>query len=160
MKSIDEALGRLAEAIRAHGRVPEDVIAGLESLRRAVVHWLAAQESTIVAPEHGRWIVSPAGAQLDLASRPTLRRLVRALVEARVSRPGEPIPRDHLIAAAWPEGSAIDSASLNRLRVALSRLRRAGFEEVLVTTESGWLLDPAVPLFTQEDEREPEETAA
>jgi hypothetical protein len=46
----------------------------------------------------------------------------------------------------WPGAEADDDASANRLRVALTRLRRAGLGEVLVTTDSGWMLKRSVPI--------------
>jgi hypothetical protein len=45
----------------------------------------------------------------------------------------------------------VSEASANRLRVTLCRLRQLGLDTILVTTSTGWMLDPAIPIV-----REPE----
>jgi hypothetical protein len=144
MREIDKAFAQIAEAIRARGEVPEEVIIGLELLRGSVGRWLSSADATLYAPEHGRWIVAPSGVHVDLGRRPTLRRLMGALVEARLARPGESITSADLIEAGWPGGPTGTEASANRLRVALCRLRQLGLEPVLLTTTSGWMLKPNV----------------
>lgn len=155
MLRIDEAFVQVAEAIRAQGPVPEDVIMNLEMLRGSVGRWLSGATGTLCAPTHGRWIVSPNGGRLDLARRPTLRRLVMALVEARISRPGESVPGAELVAAGWPGETVNPETAANRLRVAICRLRQLGLETTIVTTSSGWMLDPAVPVVRHETESTP-----
>src|SRR5262249_52975161 len=44
----------------------------------------------------------------------------------------------------WPGESRVTKASANRLRVALCGLRHTGLENTLVTTPSGWMLNPNV----------------
>src|SRR5262249_21308534 len=87
MGTIEEALTGVAEAIRAKGGVPEDVIIGLEQLRGSVGRWLSATGAKLYVPAHCRWFVSPSGVHVDLGRRPTMRRIVTALVEARIERP-------------------------------------------------------------------------
>jgi DNA-binding winged helix-turn-helix (wHTH) protein len=159
MLRIDEAFVQVAEAIRAQGAVPEDVIMNLEMLRGSVGRWLSGATGALCAPKHGRWIVSPTGVRLDLARRPTLRRLVMALVEARVTRPGEAVPGAELVAAGWPGETVSPETSANRLRVAICRLRQLGFETVIVTTSSGWMIDPAVPVVRHDSNEATQETS-
>jgi hypothetical protein len=143
---IEAAFVSFAEAIRARGSVPEDVIVNLEMLRASMTRWLAGSSGGLCAPEHGRWVITPSGAHVELGRRPTLRRLIGALVEARVDRPGVPLAGSELIAAGWPDEPAAYEASANRLRVALCRLRQLGLETVIVTTSAGWLIHPDVPV--------------
>src|SRR5262245_42969489 len=140
MSEIEIALAGVAEAIRIRGGVPEEVIVGLETLRGTVGRWLSGSGGAIVAPKHGRFIVAPSGVQINLARRPTLRRLVIALVEARASQRGEPLAAPQLVRAGWPEDATVGpEVAANRLRVALCRLRQLGLESVILTTSSGWL---------------------
>jgi hypothetical protein len=150
MGEIDDAFARLAEVIRARGPVPEEVVLGLELFRSTVTRWLSNSTGSLFAPEHGRWIVTPFGTQVDLTRRPTLMRLLQALVEVRVDRPGEAVPSSALIARGWPEDPVVSEASANRLRVALCRLRQLGLESVIMTTNAGWMLNTAVPVVRDE----------
>jgi hypothetical protein len=149
MLAIDEAFAGVSEAIRSRGEVPEDVIISLERLRGAVMRWVAGARGPLYAPAHGRWLVSPTGVHVDLTRRPTLQRLLRALVTARMERPGIAISSADLVAAGWT-GELHSEASANRLRVALCRLRQLGLEDVLLTTGTGWMLDPNVALSQEE----------
>jgi hypothetical protein len=132
------------------------VLIGFEQLRGAVGKWLSTRPASLYAPAHGRWCVGPAGEHIHLAKRATLRRIVGALVAARLERPGAPLTSADLIAAGWPEDARVCEASTNRLRVTLFRLRHMGLEKILVTTSEGWMLDPAIPVIRDgEGESEP-----
>jgi hypothetical protein len=156
MGDIEEAVTRMAEAIRARGTVPEDVLIGFEQLRGVIGKWLSTRPATLYAPAHGRWCVSPSGGHLDLSKRGTMRRIVAALVAARIERPGESLSSADLVAAGWPEDIVVNEASTNRLRVTLFRLRQLGLESVIVTTGEGWMLDPAIPVIRGDGETETE----
>jgi len=146
---IDDAFDAVAAAIRAHGAAPEEVITGLEMLRGSIGRWLAGASGAVSAPAHGRWLVTPSGRHVDLARRPTLRRLMMALVEGRIERPGEAIAPSELIAAGWTDEPADHEAAMNRLRVAICRLRQLGLESAIVTTNSGWMIDPKTPVVRE-----------
>lgn len=149
MVDIDDAFERVAAAIRAHGAAPEEVITGLEMLRGSVGRWLAGATGAVSAPAHGRWLVTPSGRHVDLGRRPTLRRLVMALVDGRIARPGQALPPSELIAAGWADDPADHDAAMNRLRVAICRLRQLGLESAIVTTSAGWMLDPNTPVIRE-----------
>jgi hypothetical protein len=149
MGEIDEAVARVAEAIRARGAVPPDVIIGLEQLRGSLGRWLSATGKGLYAPTHGRWFVSPSGTQVDLSRRGSMRAVFEALVRRRLERPGHPITSAELIAAGWPEDPTPSEASANRLRVTLCRLRQLGLDTALVTTSTGWMLNPAVSVVRE-----------
>jgi len=148
MADIEDAFASVEAAIRAHGAAPDEVLASLEMLRGSVGRWLAGATGALDAPSHGRWLVTPAGRQIDLVRRPTLRRLVCALVDARVAKPGKPVSASDLITVGWADEPAADhEAAMNRLRVAICRLRQLGLESLIVTTSHGWLIDPTTPII-------------
>jgi hypothetical protein len=149
MVDIDDAFEAVAAAIRARGAAPEEVLTGLEMLRGSVGRWLAGASGAVSAPAHGRWLVTPTGRHIDLSRRPTLRKLVTALVEGRIARPGEAIPSSELVAAGWADDPTDHEAAMNRLRVAICRLRQLGLENAIVTTGSGWMLDPDTPIIRE-----------
>jgi hypothetical protein len=148
---IEDAFTNVAEAIRARGEVPEEVIIGLEMLRGSVDRWLTGESGALSIPTHARWAVTPSGTHIDLARRPTLRRLVMALLESRLAEPGASVSNATLIAAGWPNEQAGPEASANRLRVAICRLRQLGLENAIVTTSAGWMLDPNIAIVREEN---------
>ena len=163
MVDIDDAFEAVAAAIRAHGAAPDEVITGLEMLRGSVGRWLAGTRGAVSVPAHGRWLVTPSGRHVDLGRRPTSRRLVAALVEGRIARPGQALPASELIAAGWVDEPADHEAAMNRLRVAICRLRQLGLESAILTTSAGWMLDPNTPVIREpaiaRADREPSEDA-
>lgn len=91
----------------------------------------------VLLPEDAHWVQIGAGARLDMTRRHVLRRLLLALVMARV-RGEPPVTREALIAAAWPEERIRFSAAMNRLYVAITQLRRLGFQDLIVNADDGW----------------------
>ncbi|MEM6954772.1 MAG: hypothetical protein AAF645_03760 [Myxococcota bacterium] len=82
------------------------------------------------------------GECIDLRERDTLRRVLAALVRGAEERPGEPVPRESLVAAGWPGERMIARAAANRLRVAIATLRKLGLQEEIVTQRGAYLLRP------------------
>ncbi|MCB9586002.1 MAG: tetratricopeptide repeat protein [Polyangiaceae bacterium] len=87
----------------------------------------------------------PGSEQMDLSARQPLRRIVAALIEQRLTGPGVSLSQDQLIEAGWPGERMTPFAAQNRLKVALSTLRKLGLRELLLRDEQGYLLDPGVP---------------
>lgn len=97
-----------------------------------------------------RTLVLPDGTAIELANRAVLWRLVESLLARRQSAPGDPLEIDAMIDAGWPGERMTGESALNRLKVALSTLRKLGLREVLVRHDSGgYLLDPDVPLVRE-----------
>ena len=70
-----------------------------------------------------------------------MRRLLCALAERHIEG-GEPLDVHALFAAGWP-GQAIGvEAATHRVYVTLANLRKLGLDEVLLTLEEGYALDP------------------
>jgi predicted ATPase len=102
--------------------------------------------ASLVVDAHGRWLVSPRGGRHSIARKITLQRILVCLAEARLKRPGEAVSHDELFSRGWPEERMVHNAAVNRLRVALARLRQLGLDDWLIGLRGGYLLDPDLPL--------------
>lgn len=74
---------------------------------------------------------------VDLTRRAALRHIVTALIEAN----GKALTADELLAIGWPREKVVGDAGGNRVRVAISTLRRLGLASVLLTSDAGYFLD-------------------
>jgi predicted ATPase len=114
-------------------------------LRRALDRADPPRDAFVVATD-AAWFRPARGAHVDLSSRPPLRRIVAALADARERSPGKALPIAALFAAGWP-GERIQRAAMhNRVRVALTTLRKLGLASALARAAEGYLLDPNTPL--------------
>lgn len=84
------------------------------------------------------------GTRLELSRRPALRRMMAALLDARLATPGVPLSAERLFAAGWPGERARFESSTQRVYTAIYSLRRFGLDPVLLSRNGGYLLDPAV----------------
>jgi predicted ATPase len=91
-----------------------------------------------------------AAADVDLARRLPLRRILAALASRRRDAPGEGLALDDVLAIGWPGEQVGYAAAVNRVHVALTTLRKLGLRGVLVTGEHGYALSPAVPVVIEE----------
>jgi hypothetical protein len=102
-------------------------------------------EELRVGPD-ATWIETPQGGLHRLGSRSSLRRVLLALVKARMEAPGEPLSVAALLQAGWPGERPVPEAGANRVYVLLSELRRMGLRDVLQRHDDGYRLDPALPV--------------
>jgi hypothetical protein len=72
------------------------------------------------------------------------------LVEERVQAPGRALPIAALFESGWPGERASPEAAHNRVYVGVSRLRKLGFQGLLLSRDDGFLLDPAVATYRAE----------
>ena len=135
--SIEEARSARADAL-PYAADSDDVRFALRLLQRAV------PAEQLVIGDGSAWFQVPGCAVVSLATRPTLARLLEALVEARLERPGTPVDSETLVAAGWPGERVSPLSARNRLRVALTTLRNLGLRGVLVFRDAGHLLDTEV----------------
>ena len=96
-----------------------------------------------VGPEV-EWVQVNAEAPITLLRSPLQRRLLTALLQAHASAPATLVPRPTLLKAGWPDDPAQTSVLENRLWVALSKMRRVGFEAVLEHIHGGYRIVPSV----------------
>ena len=73
-----------------------------------------------------------------------MRRLLRALIEGHEA--GVSLTTDELFERGWPNETIRADSARNRVRVALSRLRKAGFSEMLERTPDGMRLRPSLQI--------------
>jgi tetratricopeptide (TPR) repeat protein len=89
----------------------------------------------------GAWFEADAG-RVHLPERSPLRRVLAALLVARLDAPGTTRSPRALFAAAWPAERALPAALSNRVKVAVSTLRSAGLRPFLQTVGGAYRLDP------------------
>jgi hypothetical protein len=85
-------------------------------------------------------------AHVDLSRRRSLRLVLRALLSARQAQPGAPVDWQALLAEGWPGEQVQVEAGRARVYVAISTLRKLGFEELILRRDDGYLLDPRTPV--------------
>jgi predicted ATPase len=83
---------------------------------------------------------------IDLTTRPVLRRVILALVDAHRQAPGEAVPHETLVARGWPDERILPDAARRRLQVSISMLRRMGLKQVIETVPEGYRLSPTTRL--------------
>ncbi|MEZ4335889.1 MAG: hypothetical protein R3B82_04615 [Sandaracinaceae bacterium] len=95
----------------------------------------------------GRWFRDAAGHKTSLEHRPTLARVLAALV----SHEDAGLDLDALLAAGWPGESVQPKAGRARVYVAISTLRKLGLEGVVARTDAGYALSPGTFVIAAED---------
>jgi hypothetical protein len=120
-----------------------------------------AQMETSPRPTHARaelavhhdgaWFQLAGTASVAWVRRTVRRRLLVALVRARLDTPARPVTADQLIRAGWPDERILPRAARNRLHVALHRLRRSGLAAVVRRTADGWLLSTDLAISLCDD---------
>jgi predicted ATPase len=135
------ALGARAEL----GQAPVDTAAPRTEHER-IARRLRARATLLRDPPAHALLVSgdrvrpPSATWTDLTARPALAGLVRVLASSRCTRPGGVVTHEELIAAAWPGERISRDAAMNRLRVALSELRKLGFGDSIAREAGGYLI--------------------
>lgn len=148
----DEALAR-SERARA-GELLEQSRAG-EGGDTLIARRIAEQLLALPAPSHalgseGQWLlVAPdchwfrRGADhVELSRRPTLARVLAALVDAHP----RPLSAPLIFARAWPEQQVLKQAQHERVRAAISALRKQGLRGLIERHEGGYRLAPSVQI--------------
>jgi tetratricopeptide (TPR) repeat protein len=98
---------------------------------------------TWVIAKDGAWFAPPGGLQVSLTRRPIHARFLAAMLAAHQAAPGSRISAAVLQEIGWPGEVMLASAAANRIRVALSGLRKAGLSPLMKRSAAGWGLDEA-----------------
>ncbi len=89
-------------------------------------------------------VVVKGRATIRLRGREAMRKVVDALVQLRRAKPGIAMTVDEVYAIGW--ASRTDDADMEaksrRVYTMMSRLRRMGMQDVIVTDDVGYLIDP------------------
>jgi DNA-binding response OmpR family regulator len=83
-----------------------------------------------------------------------MRRMLLALVQARLEEPGRALTRDELLAAGWPDERILPRAARRRLEVMVSRMRELGLQGALQTVHGGYRLAPDLQIVTRDEPRD------
>ncbi len=98
----------------------------------------------LVLDREARWFAMPGRRRVDIARRRTLRLLLKRLVERRLESPGAGLTSTDLVAAGWPGEKMLPDAGAPRVYVAIAALRKLDLDDVLLTRDDGYLIDPRV----------------
>ena len=111
-----------------------------------------AFKSVLTVEATGRWLRAGQSELVRCDNHRAVRALLVAFVERHAAAPGEALSRRELIDIAWPGETILENAARNRLRVALTRLRKMGLKDLLLRTGDGYALDASCQLLLVEDE--------
>lgn len=92
------------------------------------------------------WFRAGSAERVSLETHPALRRILLYLVERRRATPDSAVPAATLAQAGWPGERILASALANRLHNAIAVLRSLGLRGILRRKDTGYLLDPDVPM--------------
>jgi predicted ATPase len=91
--------------------------------------------------EDGAFFRSPeSGEAVSLARRKAVRGVLRALVDARLHRPGIPVAVEALVTAGWPGEKVMPAAGAERVYAAIATLRRLGLRGIIAQQADGYLV--------------------
>ncbi len=133
-------------AARGAGAMPDvddAVRASSSDVRRAIRH--ADMRSVARVAVDGR-SVHWHDRDIQLGRRSAPRRLLVALVEARIDHPGMALGHETLIEAGGPGERMLVEAARKRLRTAIWTLRKLGLDALIMTRDDGYLLDPQLDI--------------
>ncbi|MBL4633645.1 MAG: tetratricopeptide repeat protein [Kofleriaceae bacterium] len=105
---------------------------------------LANDGHGLVVGPYARWFRVPDGQWQELRSLGTIRKILYALVIEKRRSPGSRLPMMALQAAGWPEESIQVESGANRVYVALNKLRKMGFDGIILRSGSGYYLNPEI----------------
>lgn len=120
---------------------------------RALIPERRATAPLLVGEDAAFFRVSEAGDEVSLVRRKAVRGVFHALVEARLSRPGTPVPVEALVAAGWPGERMISGAGTERVYAAIATLRRMGLRGLILQQGDGYLLPPDRPVLRHDPRR-------
>ena len=146
----DDAVVRLAAARRRTGDLPAltDVSDDARTAAFALEDRLVATPGPSLCIGHdAEWVRTPNGEPASLKPFATARKILLALAEERLVRPGTGLAVADLFAAGWPHERIAPTSMRNRVHVSLSKLRAVGLRRLLLRGEGGYLLDPQVPVL-------------
>jgi tetratricopeptide (TPR) repeat protein len=99
-----------------------------------------ATAALVVRHDGGAFRLPGEDADVDLARRGALARVLLALARARAELPGEVLSVADVLAAAWPGERVRYEAGANRVYVALAELRKLGLRDWIVSEDGGYRL--------------------
>lgn len=138
------AARRAIDAVRSGTRISPRAHAQAKAIVEEL--GLALQDNASRRPamsiaEDGTWFEFD-GNHVDVARRGAVRRILAELAASRIERPGHPRTVDELFQVGWPGERIPYESQVRRVYTAIWTLRTLGLEEMLLTRDQGYLLDP------------------
>lgn len=99
----------------------------------------AGDADLVVGPE-GRWFRRASGEEGDLRRRGALRRILDALADQHGEKP-EPLDVYEMFEVGWPDQEIDPDHAKDRVYWAVRELRKAGLDDLLLTTDDGYVFD-------------------
>lgn len=106
-----------------------------------------ASAVTLAVSRDGRRFIPPGGEEVDFSRRGPLRKIIVALAVAREESSGRGLSADDVLEAGWPGDVVTADAGAARVYSAVRTLRTNGLEDVLLTQDDGYLIDPDVTIM-------------
>jgi predicted ATPase len=137
--------GRLAD-LRATASDITDPID--RRLGERMVQVAEARGAGWVVAADGTWARAPTGERLDLSRSRATAAILAALAAAHAEDAG-PLDVAALASAGWPGTRLVQKSAQSRVYVALSSLRKAGFEELIQRGTDGWSFDGEAAVYVE-----------
>ncbi len=93
--------------------------------------------------------VLPDGTEIELETRYVLKRLLVALCDVHDTNPGRALTLEDLVEAGWPDEQMTYESGIRRVYSAIRNLRKLGFEDIVLTGENGYLIDPTLRVLRE-----------
>ncbi len=106
----------------------------------------SAPPAELVVGREARWFRVAGQSAVHLTRHRSLRLALLALVDRRLSAPGQALDTDALRSAAWPGERMQPEAGQRRVYSTIHSLRRLGLGAVLTTRDDGYLIPVAIPV--------------
>ena len=101
----------------------------------------SAPAALTIGPE-GTWFQRPGGGRVELRRRRALRLILDRLARLHHQQPGAGIDVYDMFEVGWPGESAAPETAAARVYWAIRSLRKLGLEDVILTSDAGYILDP------------------
>jgi hypothetical protein len=108
-------------------------------------------DAALVVGSEGRWFKMAGRAPIHLLRQRAMRLILDRLVQKRLEGDGAGLSVADIFHAGWPDENIKPHSMQNRVYVALSKLRKLGLNDLLLSRDDGYLLDPLVPVLRVEE---------
>lgn len=106
----------------------------------------ATPPTKLMLDREARFALFPNGNRFELRRQRAVRAILVALAHTRAETPGRSMSSSELFEVGWPGEQIRRSAAGNRVRVAISTLRKMGLRDHLISRDDGWLLSPELEI--------------
>lgn len=169
LTALPETRASIDQAIATSDRIRDllGVRPDPDAFRRAIGVILEEEGRLLVGAAQVSWRVAVDGSRIEriglpplvVPGRGALRRIVLALVRARIERPGASLTLSDLASAGWPGERMLARAARNRVHVAVSTLRKLGLGHDVESSAGAYRINPAIVIAMVDAEAAASSTA-